>query len=210
MRVKRAVALVSIVFGSAGNGQHVSNGPKIVPSDPIEVVSQALADRKQTTEPRPTRLEIKPSGDAIYLVEEVQWDGDNWRTYQRAKVDTLSKDVEGVAIQGYDVMSYLEKRAEKGRKDLRVEYGGAAWWFVSEDHRRQFLLESQRFVPEYGGFCAYSVGRGFPATADPRVFAINEGKLYLFFDRAAKAVWEQSIGAMVAKGDRNWPKLHLQ
>ena len=198
-----------IFFGLASFGQ-TAGGLTLVPSEPIDALERAAAARTQQEQGvvRPLRRDIKPSGDPIYIVEEREWDGDQWRTYRRPKVDPFSKDSDGVALKGYDVISFLEKEPEKGAKLHASDYGGVTWWFTTEEHRRMFAAEPERFVPEYGGFCAYSVGRGIAASADPRVYAMSGGKLYLFFDPAVKTVWEQERRASLANADRNWPKLH--
>jgi len=159
---------------------------------------------------RPAILNLKPAGDPIYLVEELPAESETgkWRTYQRPKVEIFSKNGEGITIQGYDVVSYQEKRAEKGRKEFSVDYGGVSWYFATGDHRDQFRQSPERFLPEYGGFCAYSVGRGYPATADPRAFALEDRKLYLFFDKAVQTVWEQDQHHLVTAANRYWPQLH--
>ena len=204
--------ILLLMLDTVASGQSrdaAGRGPALVPSEPIGSIAQAAAALQQpkSVASTPRRLEIKPSGDPIYIVEENEWDGGQWLTYRRPKVDLFSKDASGIALKGYDVISYLEKRDEKGSKAYAVPFGGVTWWFASEEHRRVFAVEPARFVPEYGGFCAYSVGKGTAASADPRVYAVIGGKLYLFFDPAAKAVWEQQ-GSSVAAADRNWPKLH--
>jgi YHS domain-containing protein len=189
---------------------------KLVPSEPLseprfpKQTEPPKATSAATGGVRPAILSLKPVGDPIYLVEEpaVESDRDKWRTYQRPKVDRVSKDGEGVAIQGYDVLSYFEKRAEKGREEFSVEYGGINWYFASSDHRDQFRQDPERFLPEYGGFCAYSVGRGYPATADPRVYIVEGRKLYLFFDRAVQTVWAQDQRHLITSANRYWPQLH--
>ena len=204
--------LSTVLFELVGVGQTTGSGggPVLVPSEPIDAVARAVAERarQKVAELPPRRLEIRPSGDPIYIVEEREWDGGQWLTYRRPKVDPFSRDAHGVALTGYDVISYLEKRAERGTRENSASYGGVTWWFTSEEHRRIFAAEAERFVPEYGGFCAYSVGRGAAATADPRVYAVTGGKLYLFFDPAVKAAWEQEQRISTANADRNWPKLH--
>jgi YHS domain-containing protein len=158
---------------------------------------------------RPAILNLKPAGDPIYLVDEQGQDTtqQQWRTYRRPKVDRFSKDGDGIALQGYDLLSYLEKRPEKGKREFSAEHGDVTWLFASEDHRTTFRRDPERYLPAYGGFCAYSVGRGYPATADPRVYSLERGKLYLFFDRAVQTVWEQDQGSIL-KADHNWPTLH--
>src|SRR5882724_11377005 len=85
-------------------GQTAAPTPKIDPStEPVESMARALSElhlKQQTTGVRPARLEIKQPGNPIYLVEETEWDGDQWRTYRRPKVDAISKNSDGVAVQG--------------------------------------------------------------------------------------------------------------
>ena len=212
-------ALAAIVSGQqAAPGAQAQGTPlKLVPSEPLTDPrpTQPVEPRRTSaaSEPgvRPAILNLKPPGDPIYLVEELSADPENdkWRTYQRPKVEMFSRDSERVAIQGYDVLSYLEKRAEKGRKEFSLEHGGVHWYFSNADHREQFRRDPERFLPQYGGFCAYSVSRGYPATADPRAFALEGGKLYLFFDKAVQTVWEQERSSRISAADRNWPRLHV-
>jgi hypothetical protein len=130
------------------------------------------------------------------------------RTYQRRKVDAVSHDREGIAIQGYDVLSYLDRKPAKGRKEYSTEHGGAVWLFATADNRDAFRRDPGRYLPQYGGFCAYSVSVGSPAHADPRVFAVSGGKLFLFFDSAVRLVWEQDRDYSVAEANTRWPGLH--
>ena len=181
--------------------------PKDEVADPQAVSGSATAKKKI----RPAILDLKPAGDPIYVIEEpVPSTSDNqWRTYQRPKVERFSRDGAGIAVHGYDVVAYRERRAENGKKEFPFEYGGITWYFSSKEHRDLFSKDPERYLPEYGGFCAYSIGNGYPATADPRVFTIEGGKLYLFFDKAVRAVWEQDRDRLVTKADQNWPELHL-
>lgn len=210
MNYLKGIVILAAAWAPFAAGQ-AANGPKIVPSQSVDQLLRELSDRNrtQTTEEvGPSRLVIKPPSDPIYLVDEREWDGEKWHTYRRPKVDPFSKNADSVALNGYDVLAYLERTPQKGDKQFSFEYGGVTWWFASEDHLRTFRAEPARFVPEYGGFCAYSVGKGHASTADPKVFVANRGKLYLFYDPAAKTVWEQEQGASIARAEHYWPKLH--
>lgn len=203
-------ALLLASAAAVAVGQTAGDGLKLVPSEPIETVIKPRSNPAQSPPPQAQgrRLEIKPPSDPIYIVEEQEWDGEDWRTYRRPKVDAFSRDAGNVAIQSYDLISYFENLPEKGKKEFSVEHGGVTWRFASDDHRRQFLSDPARYLPEYGGFCAYSIGHGFPASARPEVFAVVGGKLYLFFDPAVRTVWQQEQRSSITKADRNWPKLH--
>lgn len=192
-------------------------GARLKLVEPAEEMSQMRlpkpASAAEPTGVRPAILKLKPPSDPIYLEEapapEGATDRDKWRTYQRPKVDAISRDGMGAALQGYDVLSYLEDGlAVQGSEKFTAEYGGVTWRFTTAEHRDRFRANPQAYQPEYGGFCAYSVGRGYPATADPKSFKVQDGKLYLFFNRAAQTVWEQDQRQLSAAADRNWPRMH--
>lgn len=158
---------------------------------------------------RPAILKLKPAGDPIYISEDKEQGADGeWLIRRRPKVEKFSKDGQGVAIQGYDVISYLENRPVKGTNELRFEFGGVVWYFSKEENRNIFKQDAEKFVPQFGGFCAYAMSKGSAATANPRAYVMEGGKLFLFFDAASKTMWEQDKSAAV-KADRIWPRLHL-
>lgn len=182
--------------------------PRSTATDPKKEVPTAAKGTKPGI--RPAILNLKPAGDPIYLGGESSDPGteEQWHTYSRPKVEPFSRNGEGIALNGYDVVSYLSGHAERGRQEFSAEHGGTIWRFATVEHRDLFTKDPERYLPEYGGFCAYSVGKGYPATADPSVFTIDDGKLYLFFDQAVRAVWQQERKRLIARADQNWQKLH--
>ena len=144
------LALLLTSAAAVAAGQTVGDGLKLVPSEPIETVIKRQSTSAQSAPPQAQgrRLEIKPPSDPIYIVEEREWDGDEWRTYRLPKVDAFSRDAGNVAIQSYDPISYFENLPEKGKKEFSVEHGGVTWRFASEDHRRQFLSDPTRYLPD--------------------------------------------------------------
>src|SRR5262245_46322403 len=128
---------------------------QLVPPKPFEEPPKSVRNGEPAKAPtasepgvRPAVLNLKPAGDPISLVEDpaAGSDKDKWRTYQRPKVERFSRDGEGIAIHGYDVVSYQEHHAEKGVKDFSADYGGLSWHFATSDHRDLFLQDPQSFV----------------------------------------------------------------
>ena len=79
---------------------------------------------------------------------------------------------EGVAIRGYDAVAYFtEHRPVKGSSRFTVFYLGSLFHFASAEHRDAFLKEPQRYVPQYGGFCAYGTAKA--AVIEPPVASIG-------------------------------------
>ena len=80
----------------------------------------------------------------------------------------------------------------------------------SGDSRRQRTATSlQRirrvYAPEFGGYCAYAVSRGYTADIDPNAWRIVDGRLYLNYSKRVQKLWEEDVPGNIAKGRQNWP-----
>lgn len=73
-----------------------------------------------------------------------------------SRSEIFEKD--GVAMRGYDPVAYLqEQRDMKGSANYRTQYQGAIFQFTSAANRDAYAADPQRFVPQYGGHCAFGV-----------------------------------------------------
>jgi hypothetical protein len=116
--------------------------------------------------------------------------------------------VKGVAVGGYDPVAYFtEGKPVKGREDLTVEHEGVRWRFASEANRVAFKADPAKFAPQYGGYCAWAVSRGYTAKGDPNAWSVVDGRLYLNYDLNVKRDWEKDVPGNIKKGDANWPKV---
>lgn len=114
----------------------------------------------------------------------------------------------GVAIKGYDPVAYFtDAKPVEGDAAFTAEHDGATWRFASAANRDAFVAAPQRYAPQYGGYCAYAVSRGYTASISPNAWSIHEDKLYLNFNRAVRGLWSRDIPGNIAKGDANWPKV---
>lgn len=121
-------------------------------------------------------------------------------------VNTLSGD--GIAIRGYDPVAYFVDGAPaKGDAAISVEHAGARWLFASEANKRRFEADPGRYVPAYGGYCAYGAARGYLVEIDPNAWAIVKDKLYLNYDRAIQATWMKDVPGYIRRADAQWPRL---
>ena len=113
------------------------------------------------------------------------------------------------AISGADVVAYwsLESGANavKGKKDITHEYKGATWRFSTEENRDLFAADPEKYMPEYGGYCAFAVSHGFTKSVNPDYWHIVDGKLYLNFNFFADRKWRKDRDAAIVRGDKNWP-----
>jgi YHS domain-containing protein len=120
----------------------------------------------------------------------------------------VNRNRQGVAIGGYDPVAYFtDGRAIKGRPGFSARHDGATYWFASAAHRDQFVAAPQRYLPQYGGYCAYGVAQGGKFDVDPTAFAVVDGKLYLNLDHDVQTLWRKDVPGFIQKADQQWPSL---
>jgi YHS domain-containing protein len=112
------------------------------------------------------------------------------------------------AIRGYDAVAYFtEGKPVKGLDEFSVDYLGAEWKFASQEHLEMFRADPEAYAPQYGGYCAYAVANGETASAEPELWTIHEGKLYLNYNRRINAQFQQDIDSYIQQADQNWPRM---
>jgi len=121
----------------------------------------------------------------------------------------VCKDAAGVAVGGYDVVSYFtEKKPQLGSALIALKHDGAEYRFVSTLHRDQFAANPDAFLPQYGGHCAYALGKGKTLTGDPQAWLIHKGRLYLAVSREALAAFQANVTAAIEQADEIWRRLY--
>lgn len=115
---------------------------------------------------------------------------------------------DGLALRGHDPVAYFTQgRPVRGTADHTLQWGGAEWRFASAENRAAFAENPQAFAPQYGGYCAWAVARGYTAPIDPNAWLIVNGRLYLNFSRSVQRRWERDIPGHIRRADANWPQL---
>ena len=118
---------------------------------------------------------------------------------------------EGVAIRGYDPVAYFtESKPVRGSPAHKAEFRGSTFHFASAANRDAFLAEASRYAPQYNGFCAFGVARGYKAAIDPAAFTIVDNKLYLNYNADIQKKWRGDIPGNIAKADKSWPRVAKQ
>src|SRR6266702_379405 len=84
------------------------------------------------------------------------------------------------ALSGYDPVAFFtDSKPVNGSPFIAAEHQGATYFFATEEHKKLFTEDPDKYVPQFGGFCAYgvSVGKLFPV--DITTWQVRDGKLYL-------------------------------
>lgn len=115
----------------------------------------------------------------------------------------------GLAAHGFDAVAYFtDGKAEVGSDSYAVAHAGGTYRFTSKAHLDQFKSDPDKYVPAYGGFCAYGAALGKKFDGDPRYWKIVGGKLYLNLNGDIQAEWSKDIPGNIAKADKNWARIH--
>ena len=111
-----------------------------------------------------------------------------------------------LALRGYDPVAYFtDGKPTLGTASFEFRWRDAVWRFATAAHRARFIEEPGRYAPQFGGYCAYAVSRGYTADGDPTVWRIVEGRLYVNYSARAQKLWEEDVPGNIARGHQNWP-----
>lgn len=128
-----------------------------------------------------------------------------------ALAEPLLKDINNIALNGYDAVSYFrEKLAIKGETNIYTKKFGAIWCFRDSANLKTFNKNSQKFIPEYGGFCSYGTRNGELIESDPQVFSIVDDKLYFTVNTSIRKKWKNNLFENVKKADKKWEKIRIK
>ncbi len=117
-----------------------------------------------------------------------------------------------LAIQGYDVVAYFslssnKSDAIKGMQEFSYNWKEAIWLFSSKKNLDLFKSNPTKYIPQFGGYCAYAAARNYLYSIDPHAWTIKDGKLYLNASKGIRSSWIKNIDDEIKKGHKNWPTL---
>lgn len=111
------------------------------------------------------------------------------------------------AIKGYDPVAYFtDNQPVKGKIDVVFIWKNATWHFASEENKTKFEKNPEQYAPQYGGYCAYGLAKGYKVKIEPECWAIDNGKLYLNYDKKVQKDWDKDRKSYIEKANENWSK----
>lgn len=122
-----------------------------------------------------------------------------------AMANPVNTDNAGIAIDGHDPVAYFTmNKALRGDKAITAEHGGATYHFVSQEHRTLFVTNPTKYVPQYGGYCAYGASQGYNAPVEADKFTVVDGKLYLNYNGRVQSTWRKDTADYITQADAYW------
>ncbi len=120
----------------------------------------------------------------------------------------VNVDAQGLALQGYDPVAFFSVRAPvKGKPEFMREYHGAKYQFHSAKNRLAFDAEPAKYEPQFGGYCAYGVGRGAAVPIKIEAWQIVNERLLMQKSESIRDSFNEDPQGNLKKADAQWPKL---
>ena len=122
----------------------------------------------------------------------------------------------GYIAEGFDLVSYFNnKNPVKGKTEYSLQYDGITFLFANEENLKLFQSDPQKYLPQYGGWCAYAMGtKGEKVSVDPKTYEIRDGKLYLFynayFNNTLDSWKKEGPEKLRSQADNNWGKIKFK
>ncbi len=118
---------------------------------------------------------------------------------------TLFAQAKTPAIDGYDPVAYfIDKRPIQGQSTISYDWDDKRYLFASTKHRDLFAGDPDRYEPQFNGMCAGNVSRGNKVKADPTVWRVVDGKLYLFAKQPSN---DEAVARAVVVAQAKWKDL---
>lgn len=112
-----------------------------------------------------------------------------------------------VAISGYDPVAYFtEGRPMIGDPALFIDWDGTRYRFANSRHKESFAARPGRYAPQFSGLCTVGLSTGNTSSADPKLWAISDGKLFLFASKQAHDRYLANKESVQSAAEQHWAK----
>lgn len=130
----------------------------------------------------------------------------------RAYLHSYNLPSAGLALEGYCPVSYFtENEARPGKPEYTSTHNSVDYHFASAEAKSLFDQNPEKYIPAYGGWCAYGMAVRDKFPIDPTNFKIVDGRLMVFLRNRnvdALALWNQNDEQeQIAIAEAYWKKV---
>lgn len=120
---------------------------------------------------------------------------------------------ESLQLKGFCPVAYfVAGEALEGDEKFSASHDNKLYYFVSEEAKQEFEKNPAKYLPAYGGYCAFGMSIEKEFEACPRNFKIIDDRLHVFLhndDTDALALWNQEDESKcLANADRHWSSMN--
>jgi YHS domain-containing protein len=118
------------------------------------------------------------------------------------------KDATGASrllLDGHDVVAYFtESKHRPGSASFASVYKGVTLHFASAANKATFDAAPEKYLPQYGGYCANGVVYGIPWGGDADSWLIADGRLFIFGGAGSRNAFMLDVPGNIALSDKYW------
>ena len=138
--------------------------------------------------------------------------GGSIATQSRAYLHSYNIPSSGLALEGYCPVAYFAvNKPVRGKPEYASTYNNVTYHFVSADAKQAFDDDPEKYIPAYGGWCAFGMAKQDKFPVDPTNFKIVDGRLLVFLKNVnvdARELWNDgNERSNLAKADTHWRKV---
>ncbi len=106
---------------------------------------------------------------------------------------------------GHDVVSYFtDGRHQPGNPAIKSVFKGVTFRFASAEHKALFDAAPEKYIPQFGGYCANGIVYGIPWGGDANTWTMIDGKLYIFGGAGSRDAFLLDPKANLALAEKYW------
>ncbi|RPH44344.1 MAG: hypothetical protein EHM87_10725 [Burkholderiales bacterium] len=110
-----------------------------------------------------------------------------------------------VMLKGADVVAYFTQgKYVQGSPQFSSRYQEITFRFASAEHKALFDAAPQKYLPQFGGYCANGIVYAIPWGGDADSWRIVDGKLYIFGGQGSKDGFELDLPGNIKLADQYW------
>jgi YHS domain-containing protein len=108
-------------------------------------------------------------------------------------------------LKGADVTTYFTQgKYVQGTPQFKSVHEGVTFRFASAENKALFDAAPQKFLPQYGGYCANGIVYGIPWGGDADSFRMIDGKLFIFGGAGSRDGFFLDVPGNIKLADKYW------
>jgi YHS domain-containing protein len=113
-----------------------------------------------------------------------------------------------IALQAYDPVTFhTASKATKASPFISSEYSGYKYLFSSQATKATFEENPEKYLPAYGGFCAFGVANGVCSPVEIDTWEIIDGRLVLQYSNEFKQKFGEHRDENIRKANDHWSRI---
>jgi YHS domain-containing protein len=114
-------------------------------------------------------------------------------------------DDKHLMLFGHDVVSYFTENTHRmGQPTIKSVHKGVSFWFSKPEHKALFDAAPDKYIPQFGGYCANGIVYGIPWGGDADSWRIVDGKLYIFGGRQSREAFLLDVPGNRKLAEQYW------